>query len=259
MFIKKLFLLISIFLVICSSLFSNNMLDIQSAFNMANRLYYDGQKDDALEMYISMTESGIASGSIYYNIGNIYMEKSDYAKAIVYYEKSLRLLGYDKDLRNNMKYAYKSIGGDIFYNAYNVSHFQWFFYFHKFSIFFILASTVTLFFIILFSIIFKIKVGFLSFANKATTKNILIICLSIFIFSFTTYCVSSSVLSQNFLIIQNNEAYVREGASEKSKNIYNLSIGEKVSIVEVYDNWYYVKMPSGLYGWISTDDGISIF
>ncbi len=262
MFIKKSFIFTSIFMLLCCSLFSDDTnvglqntdnveIDFKSMFNRASRIYNEGNKDEALDLYMSMLQNGINSSSVYYNIGNIYMEKEQYAKAILYYEKSLRLVGYDKDLQNNIRFAYRNVGSDESYKSYNVAYFPLFFYMNKISVIFVLISTLVLFFVILFLFIFDLKI-------KYSRKNILVTFLSIFIFSFVIYLGYNYVLSENFLIIQSSEGYIRDGASENSKNIYNLSLGEKIRIIESHENWYYVKIDSGRYGWIVALDGDSI-
>ncbi len=238
---------------------ASSMPNYQSVFNMANRFYGEGKKDEALEAYMSMLASGINSAMIYYNIGNIYAETKEYSKAIVYYERALRRSGYDKALQNNLKYAYKNVGGDDFYRAHNVRHFHLFSYLNKVSIFFLLFSATKLFFIVLFIRILKVKMSFLKNKTDTYIKKATLIFIAIFVLSFSAYIFSNRVITENFLIIQNNEAYIREGASDSSKNIYNLSDGEKVPILEVHENWYYVKVRSGGRGWVKADDGISIF
>ncbi len=269
MFVKKIFIFAYISIIACCSLLadynessntldidSDNHLDFQSMFNRASRLYSEDKKDEALEIYSAILTSGVQSGDVYYNIGNIYMERESYAEAIVYYERALRAFGYDKDLLNNLKLAYKNVGGDDFYQAYSVKYFHLFFYLYKISIVFILIMTIVIFCVILFLFILKLKIGFLKNLNA---KKFLMAYFSIFVLLFVANFCSNYMLSQNFLIIQNNEAYIREGASENSKNIYNLSLGEKMPIIESHENWYYVKIDFGRYGWIMATDGISIF
>lgn len=239
---------------------ASSMPNYQNVFNMANRYYSEGKKDEALETYMNMLASHVSSAMIYYNIGNIYAEQDEYSKAIAYYEKALRLSGYDEALQNNLRYAYKNVGGDEFYDAYNVKHFHLFYYINKISIILILLSATKLFVIVLFVYILKIKIKikFLANKNEQYMKKVFIIFSTVFVFSFVAYLFSNHVTTSDFLIIQNNEAYIREGASENSKNMYNLSNGEKVAIIEAHENWYYVKVRSGGRGWIKASDGISV-
>ena len=244
---KNLFTAILIFILPLVSLYSNVDL-IQPLFEKSIDYYNSGNIERSLDIYEKFIHSGINSGIIYYNIGNIYMDRHEYAKSILYYEKSLRLLGYDKDLLNNISLAYQSVGNDEAYTKSNIK------YFHIFNTVYI----ISMFLILISSMLFFVGIVFRIFKILFFKKNILILLLLIFCLSCTIHFYSKSVVFQDYIIVQNNNAYVRDGKIENAKNIYVLKFGEKLLIEEKHENWYYVRLPFGNYGWVRHEDAKSI-
>ena len=55
-------------------------------YQEGNRLYQEGNFEDALASYLRLVEAGFESGEVYYNIGNTYFKLGDLAESILYYE-----------------------------------------------------------------------------------------------------------------------------------------------------------------------------
>lgn len=243
MYMKKIFMVISIFIFLFSRSYPNGDL-VQSLFDKSINYYDSGNVDSALDIYEKLIDSGVNSGLIYYNIGNIYMDKQQYAKSILYYEKSLRLLPHDKPLLQNIALAYKKTGNDDIYKKANVKYFHVFKNIATISMFIILISSMTFFVGIVLSIF---KINFLK-------KNTFILLLLIFVLSCALHFYFKSVIYQDYIIVQNEMAYVRDGKTENAKNVYRLKSGEKLLVKEKHENWYYIEFPFGNYGWVRSSD-----
>ncbi|MBX3395117.1 MAG: tetratricopeptide repeat protein [Phycisphaerae bacterium] len=59
----------------------------------------------ALNSFLSVEQSGIRNGRLYFNIANTYMRLNDLGQAIVNYRRALRLVPGDPDVRRNLAYA----------------------------------------------------------------------------------------------------------------------------------------------------------
>ncbi|MEI6863042.1 MAG: tetratricopeptide repeat protein, partial [Candidatus Omnitrophota bacterium] len=77
-----------------------------------NRSFYTGnvyyEKKDyakAMQNYRAALEMGIESGNLYYNMGNAYLKMGKVGYAVLFYEKAMRLIPQDGDLKSNMVYA----------------------------------------------------------------------------------------------------------------------------------------------------------
>lgn len=83
------------------------------AFDMAaDEAYMQGTEEgyrEAIELYkIAMAKSG-TSAAIYYNLGNAYYRVDSLAKAIICYERALRLDPTDDDIRANLEFVNSKI------------------------------------------------------------------------------------------------------------------------------------------------------
>jgi tetratricopeptide (TPR) repeat protein len=74
-------------------------------FQKANGLYQEGKVAEARDLYESIAANGYVSGELYYNLGNAHYRLGDPARAILNYERALRLMPGDDDLRNNLQVA----------------------------------------------------------------------------------------------------------------------------------------------------------
>jgi len=76
-----------------------------SFFEDGNRLYQQGDYQAALDNYLRIIDSGLESGALHYNIGNAYFKLGRLGAAILHYERALRLVPGDKDVRANLELA----------------------------------------------------------------------------------------------------------------------------------------------------------
>ncbi len=244
---KKILIIISIIISIFSSItaYAN---ENQDNFDKAIEYYKGGQIDEALAIYQDLESSGINSGLVYYNMANIYMERAEYANAILYYEKAMRLLGYDKDLYKNIAHAYELTGNEEDYKKTNVA------FFHIFKI----VNAISLISILLISTLLFILTIINIFKPNTIKKNIIIIVLIITAISFIPYYYTKFATTQNYAITLNDNVYIKEGKTENAKNIHRLQSGAKIAIIENHENWYYVRISQGKYGWLSKNDAKSI-
>lgn len=71
----------------------------------ANHAYTTGEYDRAIEGYDSICRQGYGSAKLYYNLGNAYFKNNQIGKAILNYNKALRLDPSDEDIQHNLAVA----------------------------------------------------------------------------------------------------------------------------------------------------------
>ena len=71
----------------------------------ANEAYSVGQYETALADYSKIEEGGYESYKLYYNMGNAWYKLGNMGKAILYYEKALKLNPAGEDAKNNLQIA----------------------------------------------------------------------------------------------------------------------------------------------------------
>ncbi len=77
----------------------------QTAFFKANGLYSEGRFDDSVAAYEQILDSGMESPALYFNLGNAYFKSGKKGRAILNYERALRLAPNDPDVLANLGYA----------------------------------------------------------------------------------------------------------------------------------------------------------
>lgn len=73
-----------------------------SRFQEGNQLFQKKEYQAALNIYQAILSSGYENGPLYYNIGNCYYKLNDIGHAILNYERALKFMPNDDDLKNNL-------------------------------------------------------------------------------------------------------------------------------------------------------------
>jgi tetratricopeptide (TPR) repeat protein len=73
-----------------------------ATFADANQKYQQGDFKAAADIYEELAKSPNASGAVYFNLGNARFRLGQTGRAVLSYERALRLLPRDKDLRWNL-------------------------------------------------------------------------------------------------------------------------------------------------------------
>ena len=98
--------LIIIFITLCSL---NNTYANDSLFLQANEEYINEKYEIAISIYDSILSNGFQSGELFYNLGNCYYKKNDWANAIWCYEKSLKIDINNKNAKHNLEIVNQKI------------------------------------------------------------------------------------------------------------------------------------------------------
>jgi tetratricopeptide (TPR) repeat protein len=83
------------------------------AFRQAETLYQEDRYAEAIDVYESIRESGVEDGVLYYNLGNAYFKSGRLGLAIVSYERALKFLPGDEDVRANLAFATSLVSGGL--------------------------------------------------------------------------------------------------------------------------------------------------
>lgn len=87
--------------------------DAQQVFQEANQAYTSGNFSLAVEKYEAILKENAFSKELYYNLGNSYFRLNYIGKAIVNFERALRLAPSDRDIEHNLDFARGRITEDI--------------------------------------------------------------------------------------------------------------------------------------------------
>ena len=84
----------------------------QSDFDLANIAYSEGRYAEAAAGYEALLQQQ-QNATLYYNAGNAYFKQGELAKAILNYERALRLEPNHKDAKFNLEFAQSKITDNI--------------------------------------------------------------------------------------------------------------------------------------------------
>lgn len=75
--------------------------------------YQSGDYPAAIAAFQRVVGAGVRSGPLYYNLGNAHMKNGDLGHAIWWYERALRWMPHDPDLKFNLDYARTKIRDEV--------------------------------------------------------------------------------------------------------------------------------------------------
>jgi tetratricopeptide (TPR) repeat protein len=82
-----------------------------TTFDEANKLYEQGKFPDAAASYQKLLQTGHASPSVYFNLGNAYFKSGQMGRAVTAYRQAELITPRDPDVRANLQFARNQIQG----------------------------------------------------------------------------------------------------------------------------------------------------
>ena len=241
----------------CAALvFAGNAGFAQSSFDEANACYKNKQYTIAVNMYLDIIKSGKKNAAVYYNLGNSFYQLKELPKAILYFEKALKLDPGNDKIQHNLKLAY-----DKSLTKIEESHeFFVFKFIHNFtreysaqtwSVIFLACFWIS---ITSFLIYFNKKPGTASFHLRWGIYG-LVISVLLFFVAKDRYREQTSCL-QAVILQPNTELKAEPVDASKTKQI--IEAGNKVDLLDKDANWYKVLLPNGKEGWIDEKNMVKI-
>lgn len=225
-----------------------------SLWNAGVSAYTEGSWQAAAESWESISDLGVESSELYYNIGNAYFKMSDYAHAILYYERAHRLDPSNKDISHNLEFANEFVQDkiesvpELFLKAWSrkvcwsLSSDSWA------IVFFVLLALALagLLTFLLSSAVGKRKAGFFSSIVFAVLA---LVCL-------LNACWQRRDYSHNTeAIVTRAVTSVKSSpGSESSKDLFILHEGAKVKLIDEVGNWRNIELADGRQGWMLGTD-----
>lgn len=235
-------------LVLCSSAQATKLSDAQAA----DENYQQGKYSEAIEQYEKILADGLTSPDLYYNLGNAYYRTAQYGRAILNYERALRLQPSMSDARENLALANSKTVDRItplprlflvnWYNAL-ITHLTP----HTWSIL-----------LCLFFLLVGASLVLLLLSRSITTKKISLaaLILSGLLVLFTLFFLfksSSFFNSHREAVILDASVTVKSSPEIQSVDKLILHEGTKVSISESLSGWYKITLADGTSGWCQDD------
>ena len=225
-----------------------------SLWNAGTAAYADGRWQDALDAWKQIDALGIESADLSFNMGNACFKLSDYAHAILNYERALKLDPSSADIRHNLQYANEFIQDniepvpDFFLKewlralARQLPADTW-------AVLFLLLLAAALGLLLLFLL------GRSSSAKKAGFYGAIaaaVLCLLCITASRTQY--NQAVNSSDAIIVRAVTSVKSSPSGSTAKDLFILHEGAKVHILDSVGEWLNIELPDGRQGWLLQSD-----
>ena len=219
------------------------------------RIFLDGVKAykedrfaEAAAAFSRVADAGIKNGKLFYDLGNAYLKNGDIGNAILWYERSLKLLPHDPDLKFNHEYALtltKDEKADKDLPIVRILFF-WKYLFSQMQIQWA-AIVFNLFFWSL------VMVRVIRRNNRFQTMGHVMLTLGLV---FTLTAVHNDY-EANFIreaVILPAKVSIRSGLTDDATELFVLHAGAKVKIDKEKDDYIRITFSEGKIGWIKKSD-----
>lgn len=216
-------------------------------FSEANAAFEKNDFNSAIQKYEAIHNQGEFSSDLYLNLGNAYFNNKNYSKAVLSYERGLRLAPNDDSLLKNLEITKDQLSSDIV----EVPPFVLIRWWRALSNVF--STTVWAVVHILLLAFLAFIVGRFFMSNVEQNPKKLILPVSGFLFllllSFAAANTKQKMSTDDAAVVM-TEIALREGPDERSGQLNELFPGNKVLIVDEIEAWYKVQLANQSIGWI---------
>lgn len=239
-------IIVNIIFLQSSNLFAQSAEDLMKE---ANKYYQEQKYNEAIELYNKIIAQGYESSALFYNLGNAYFKAGSLGKAILYYEKGLKLSPGDDDIIFNLRIA-NSRTVDKITELPKLFIVEWW---ERLITAFSTSGwafiTVVIFWIFLGSIglfIFakKIRVQKASLMVSSFALAILIVSIVILVSRYNHEAVT------NYGILTEQIYSVKGAPDSRSNDIFVIHEGIKFTVEDQVNEWYKIRLVDGKVGWI---------
>lgn len=214
----------------------------------ANEMYRQGQYSDAAKIYEEILQKGV-SAELYYNLANCYYKIDEIGRAILNYERALRLNPRFKDASYNLRIAESKIVD-------NVNSAPTFFIKRWFAGLISMFSSnqwlaVSLFFFVLMLAASLLFVFSATRSRRKFSFYASITCGVIFALTLSFSGIrKDQFVKHNSAIVLAGAVTVKSAPDASGTDLFQLHEGTRVHIKSTLDTWLEISLENGAVGWL---------
>ena len=206
----------------------------------------------AVQLYTAITDKGLYSAPLYYNLANALFKSGETGGAILYYNRALRLAPGDEDIRHNLEYAERSTKDKIeeipkfFLVSWakkvrsTMSCTAW----TVISLLLLAATLASCLVYLLSQRIAMRKAGFYGMAAA------LLLCIATTLMAWSE---RNMLVERNEAVVMSSSLSVKSSPDKSATDLFVLHEGTVVTIGSTVDGWAEVRIADGNKGWVEIE------
>lgn len=221
----------------------------QELMQRANTAYQQQNYQEAAALYQQIADAGNEGSILFYNLGNAYYKTDEPARALLWYERALRLDPRNEDIKHNIAFVNKQLVDRIdvmpelfitrWWNALSMS----------------LTSNGWAVLSIILGVLVVLSNVLMLVAKRQWLRSVSIpvACISLLFVFFSIFFAHK----ENVRYEQTPQAIVispvinaKHTPNEKSNDIFVIHEGLKVEVTDRLNDWLEIKLSNGEKGWV---------
>ena len=218
----------------------------------ANTAYNAGNYAQAEECYTRIVEQGLHSAALYYNLANAHFKQDELGKALLYYNRALRLRPNDEDIRHNLEYAEQSTKDSIekipeFFLKTLIKSLRGALSCTAWSILSLVMLVAALSFGLIYLLAQRLSLRKTGFYLMSVTALLFIVTTAF------AWSERNMLVERSEAIVMNSAVSIKSSPDRSATELFVLHEGTKVTIGEAIDGWAEVRIADGRKGWIEDE------
>jgi tetratricopeptide (TPR) repeat protein len=250
--IRKFWIAVVLIIVICH-LSIVNCFAQDALYEKAILHYQKAEYDSAIATYEQLLGTGAEAVEVYYNLGNCYYKTGHVAKAIVNYERALKLNPKDEDAEFNLNVAQLKVVDKI-EPVPQIFYARW-----KDTITSLFTSNTWSTLVIVMLWITFILGAFYIFSRQPFIRQVTFILILVFTLLtagslfFTHHSYMENVVKKNAIIVASS-VYVKSSPDDKGNDLFIIHEGTKVEVLDDFLHWKKIRIANGSIGWLKVNE-----
>ncbi len=242
------------FMMLPAAAMADNDPYVDSLWNASNAAYADGRWADAVVGYEDISDMGLESPSLYCNTGDAYFKDGNIAKAILYYERALKLDPSYSDAKYNLDLMNASIQDRIdpvpeFILQVWMREICYVMDSNSWAVVFLVFFALTLAMLLVF-----VMAPTAGGRRAGFFVGILMLICALFAISFSVWQKKDYMKADEAVIMRPVTSVKSSPAAEASTDLFILHEGTKVKVIDEVGRWKNIELADGRQGWLLSED-----